>query len=165
VLQRVLRMLREKETLNWRILQAALIVVLLPLILPLAAVVLCLFFLHRMVLYMLIWLLWLPKGKDVLLVYSDSPIWHDYMTSQVLPLVRERAVILNWSERRKWPKWSFSVHVFHSFGGRQEFNPLVAVFRPFRPARLFRFWSAFKDWKRGYTEPVERLRNDLFLGL
>jgi hypothetical protein len=97
----------------------------------------------------------------VLLVFSDSPIWHDYMTTQVVPLVHNRAVILNWSERHKWSKWSFSVHVFRSFDGTNEFNPMVAVFRPFRRARLFRFWSAFKDWKRGDTEPVARLREEL----
>jgi len=154
---------RDKQPFVRRIARAALLVVLLPIIIPFAAAVLALYWLHRLVLYALIWLLWLPRGKDVLLVYSDSPIWHDYMRTQVLPLVQERAVILNWSHQSRWPKWSFSVHVFRSFGGRERFNPMVAVFRPFRSARVFRFWSAFKDWKRGYTEPVERLRNDLVL--
>ena len=32
-------------------------------------------------------------------------------------------------------------------------------------ARTFRFWPAFKEWKRGEAEPVERLRNELFLQL
>jgi hypothetical protein len=154
-------MVRENESATRRIAVMALVVVLLPIIIPFAAVVLVLYWLHKMALYGLIWLLWLPKGKDVLLVLSDSPIWHDYMTTQVVPLVQTRAVILNWSERHKWSKWSFSVHVFRSFGGTNEFNPMVAVFRPFRRARLFRFWSAFKDWKRGDTEPVARLREEL----
>ena len=158
-------MRREKQTLIHRIAswiaRAAFIVVFLPFIIPLVAAALALYWLHQLVLYALIWVLWLPRGKDVLLVYSDSPIWHDYMTRQVLPLVEERAVILNWSQRSRWPKWSFSAHVFRSLGGRREFNPMVAVFRPFRRAKLFRFWSAFKDWKRGYTEPVERLRSAL----
>lgn len=152
---------REKEKQTRRIAVTALIVILLPIIIPLAAVVLVLYWVHRVALYGLIWLLWLPKGKDVLLVHSDSPIWHDYMRTQVIPLVQNRAVILNWSERQKWSKWSFSVHVFRSFGGTNEFNPMVALFRPFRRARLFRFWSAFKDWKRGDTEPVTRLREEL----
>ena len=153
--------LREKQPLIHRIADAAFIVAFLPVIIPLVAAILALYWFHQLVLYALIWVLWLPRGKDVLLVYSDSPIWHDYITTQVLPLVQERAVILNWSQRNTWPRWSFSVHVFRSLGGREEFNPMVAVFRPFRRARLFRFWSAFKDWKRGYTEPVERLRSAL----
>ena len=154
-------MSRQKKSLVRRIGEAALIVVMLPVVLPLAALVLLLYGTHRIALYALIWLLWLPKGKDVLVVYSDSPIWHDYMTTQIVPLVEERAVILNWSERNKWPKWSFPTHVFRSFGGRRDFNPMVAVFRPFRRAKLFRFWSAFKDSKHGYSEPVDRLRNEL----
>ena len=97
----------------------------------------------------------------MLFVYSDSPIWHEYMTTQVLPLVQERAVVLNWSERKKWPRWSLGVAVFHHFGGSSDFNPLVVLFQPLHLARMFRFWSAFKDWKRGYKEPAERLTQEL----
>ena len=99
------------------------------------------------------------------MVYSDSPIWHEYMTTQVLPLVQERAVVLNWSERTKWSRWSLAVAVFHHFGGAGDFNPLVLFFKPLRMASIYRFWSAFKDWKRGYKEPVERLTQALVASL
>jgi hypothetical protein len=127
---------------------AAAVVVLLPFILPLAVLALLLSMLHRAVLYLLVWLVWLPRGKDTLFVYSDSPIWREYMTHVVLPLVEKRAIVLNWSERSKWRRWSFAGHVFRSFGGSTDFTPMVIVFRPLRLARLFRFWSAFKDWKQ-----------------
>jgi hypothetical protein len=52
--------------------------------------------------------------------------------------------------------------VFRSFGGRREFNPLVIVFRLFGRARSFRFWQPFQDWKRGYREPLEKIRQELF---
>ena len=120
---------------------------------------------HRFALYLLVWLLWLPRGKDVLVVYSDSPIWREYMTTQVLPLVQERAIVLNWSERKRWSRWWLGVPVFHNFGGESDFNPLVILFRPLRPARTFRFWLPFKDWKRDYREPVERLRQELVSAL
>ena len=158
-------MARRKQRLLPKLLTVVVFVLLCPLILPLVALGLSLFLLHRAVLYLLVWLLWLPSGKDTLFVYSDSPIWQEYMTREVLPLVEKRAVVLNWSERSKWRKWSFPQHVFRTFGGGYDFNPLVVRFRPFRRAKLFRFWSAFKDWKRGYTEPVERLTNDLRLSL
>jgi hypothetical protein len=87
------------------------------------------------------------------------------MREQVLPMVQERAVVLNWSERSKWRKWSFPAHVLRSFGGGQEFNPMVVLFQPFRRAQTFRFWLAFKHWKRGDTEPVERLRSELLINL
>jgi hypothetical protein len=155
-------MTRRKDPFLRRLRNAALVLVVLPLVLPLALITLALYLPYRIALYMLVWALWLPRGKDTLLVYSDSPIWHEYMVSEILPLVRVRAVVLNWSERNKWPRWSFGVYLFRTFGGNREFNPLVVLFRPFRRARTFRFWLPFKDWKRGYTEPVERLRQELF---
>jgi len=156
-------MSRQRQPLSRRALQASFIIVLLPLIVPLAILSLILLALHRIFLYMLVWLLWLPRGKDVLFVFSDSPVWRDYMAQQVLPLVQERAVVVNWSERSQWTKLWFPAHVLRTFGGGREFNPLVIVFRPLKGAQLFRFWQPFKDWKRGYTEPVERLTNDLRL--
>ncbi len=154
-------MTRQKKPFSRRLWQAALLLVLLPIILPLVLIALVLYFPHRLTLYMLVWVLWLSKGQDVLVVYSDSPIWHEYMATQILPLVQERAIVLNWSERSQWSRWSLHVHVFHYFGGDREFNPLVVLFRPFHRARTFRFWSPFKDWKRGDREPVERLREEL----
>jgi len=116
-------------------------------------------------LYLLVWALWLPRGKDVLLVYSESPIWQEYMTTQVLPLVQERAVVLNWSERKRWSHWSLATALFHQFGGAGDFNPLVVLFKPLRGANIYRFWSGFKDWKHGYREPVERLTQELVASL
>lgn len=155
-------MTRQKQPLLRELGQAVLIVALLPLILPLALFAVASHLLYRALLYLLVWAMWLPKGKDILFVYSDSPIWHEYMATEILPRVQERAIVLNWSERKKWSRWSLGVALFHHFGGDGDFNPLVVLFQPLRSARLFRFWSAFKDWKRGYKEPVERLRQELF---
>ena len=158
-------MSRQPKKIREQIANIVPVLVFLPLILPLLVVALVLFAAHQLVLYLLVWILWVPTGKDTLFVYSNSPIWHDYMTQQVLPLVHDRAIVLNWSERSTWRRWRLTQQVFYSFGGRREFNPMVIMFRPFRRAKLFRFWSAFKDWKCGYTEPVERLRNELRLSL
>jgi hypothetical protein len=158
-------MTRQKQPLLERLGQVVLIVVLLPLILPLALFAVASHLLYRALLHLLVWALWLPRGKDILFVYSDSPIWHEYMETQILPLVQERAIVLNWSERKKWSRLSLGVAVFRYFGGDGDFSPLVVLFQPLRSARLFRFWSVFKDWKRGYKEPVERLRQELFASL
>jgi hypothetical protein len=157
----VIRMSRQPTTVRERIKTIVLVCILLPLALPLIVVALLLFTLHRLVLYLLVWMLWVPNGKNTLLVYSDSPVWHDYMTEQVLPLVKDRAIILNWSERSTWRHWRLTQQVFYSFGGRREFNPMVIIFRPFRRAEVFRFWSAFKEWKQGHAGQVEELTNRL----
>ena len=156
-------MVREKKPANRRFAEVAGIALLLPLILPLLLIALMLYWLHRLLLYVLIWCIWLPRGKDALVVYSDSPIWRDYMMQQVVPLLEERAVVLNWSERSQWPRWSFATHVFRSFGGNRDFNPMVVLFRPLRRAKFFRFWSAFKEWKHGKTFEVDWLQRELNL--
>ena len=151
----------QMETFRGKLLAALVILIALPIWLPFLVIALFLFLLHRVALHVLIWVCWLPRGKNVLLVYSDSPIWHEYMTNQVLPLVKNRAIVLNWSERKKWPRWSLAAQAFWSFGGGNAFNPLVVVFRPTRPAKVFRFWAAFKDWKHGRTESVEAIRRQM----
>jgi hypothetical protein len=148
---------------RWERLLAGLVLVILsPIWVPLAVLVLILRFALGLLLYIAIWILWFPRGKDTLFVYSNSPIWENYMLEQVLPPVRERAIVINWSDRKRWKNWSLAVRAFHYFGGRRAFNPLVVIFRPLRSAKKFRFWSAFKEWKHGNQEPVETLRSDIF---
>ncbi len=151
----------QKTKFREKFLAVFLFLIALPIWLPFLVIVLTLFILRRVAVHILVWLCWLPRGKNVLLVFSDSPIWYEYMTTHILPLVRNRAVVLNWSERKKWARWSLAAQAFRSFGGESAFNPLVVVFRPMRPARVFRFWAAFKDWKHGRTGQVKRLMEEL----
>src|SRR5579863_9280507 len=119
-------MTRQKSLMWKQMLNGILLVILLPLIPFLLLFVLLLItfiLIYKYMLYALIWTIWLPRGKDILFVSSDSLIWHDYMKSQVLPLVQQRAVVLNWSERKTWPRWSLSVAVFRHFGQSHAYNP------------------------------------------
>lgn len=153
-------MTREPESIARKVLKFTLFVLLLPIILPLAIIGLVLHLLSNVV-YVLVWVLWLPKGKDVLYVSSDSPIWKEYMETEVFPLVATRAVVLNWSARSEWPRRSFAVRVFRTFGRKRDFNPMVILFRPFQRAKVFRFFAAFREWKHGNTAPIEQLSRDL----
>lgn len=112
--------------------------------------------------YIAVWLSWLPHQKNTLFVYSNSPIWQAYMLEQVLPLMEKQAVVLNWSDRKQWKKWSLSTLAFRYFRGRRNFNPLIIVFKPLQKARIFRFWEPFKEWKHGNAESVENLRREVF---
>src|SRR5215469_2289410 len=109
-------MSREPESTIRRVLSFSLIVLLFPIILLLAILALVLHVLNKAVVYLLVWVWWLPRGKDVLYVSSDSPIWKEYMEVEIFPLIAERAVVLSWSARSKWPKWSFAVRVLRTFG-------------------------------------------------
>ena len=141
--------------------QISLFVVLLPVTFPLFLIFILGVMLYQSGLYLLIWLLWLPRGKSVLFVSSDSPNWKEYMSNQVLPLVASRAVILNWSERKNWRRWSLATHFFRAYAGDREFNPMVVAFRPMHRAAFFRFYGPLKHWKHGNSEPVEWLRQEL----
>jgi hypothetical protein len=88
-------MTRRKQPFLRKLGQGILVVVLLPLVLPLALFAVANHLIYRALLYLLVWALWLPRGKDILFVYSDSPIWHDYMATQVLPLVQRQNFFLD----------------------------------------------------------------------
>jgi hypothetical protein len=155
----------QPQSTGRKVARIAFFALLLPVIVPLAIVGLSLHFLNKVVVYLLVWMWWLPSGKDVLYVSSDSPIWKEYMETEVFPLVAERAIALSWSARSKWPKWSFAVRVFRTFGRGRDFNPMVILFRPFRRARIFRFLPAFHDRKHGNSASVEQLRRNLMEAL
>jgi hypothetical protein len=146
--------MREKIRLPWW--SVPLAVVLLPVI----AVVVVLWAFVAVLLHIVVWVAWCPRGRYALLVYSNSPVWRDYFEEQVLPAVGTRAVVLNWSERKRW-NLSLAVVLFRVFGGFRQFNPLAMVFEPLAWLRRFRFYNAFRSFKHGRPAEVERLRDEL----
>lgn len=91
------------------------------------------------------------QGKDLLLVFSNSPHWQRYIEETWLPRWGHRAVVLNWSERSQWNgSAQAAVALFRAYAGGREFNPLgIVVPRQGRQARVVRFWLAFRDYKHG----------------
>lgn len=126
---------------------------------PLLMIVVLLYFLWGAFLYIAIWLIW--TKQLALFVYSDSPTWKDYIEKEILPYIQDRAVILNWSERKSW-KNSLPVLTFKYFGGYRNFNPIAFVFRPFHRVKIYRFFEAFKEFKHGDPKRVDRIKEELF---
>jgi len=112
-------------------------------------------------LHLAIWCVWCLRGRDILVVSSDSPVWHDYIEQNVLPRLGSRAVVLNWSRRKEW-RWSLARAAFFYFAGRREYVPLAVVFRPFRWTRTFRFWKPFRDYKHGRSEALQEMEREFF---
>ena len=156
-------MSRLKQPFLQRVMNAVLLILFLPFVLPLALVAIILFLLYRITLYLLVWALWLPRGKDILFVYSDSPISHEYMATEVLPLVQERAVVLNWSERTTWHKWSLGVAVFRHFGGDREYSPSRCVVSSSPSSESISLLASFQRLEAGSQrtcrEALPRLAN------
>ena len=138
-------------------------IVLSPLWIPLIFICFGAYVVASVGIYLAVWLLWLPRSKDILFVYSDSPIWHDYIEQHILPVIRERAIILNWSQRstRLWRR-SLAVAAFKHFGGYRDFNPMGIVFRPFHFAKVFRFHPTFRDYKHGKPEKLLAMQKEFF---
>ena len=146
-----------------RILLLAALLLLSPLILAFVFVFSILWALVSIVLSLLVWLLWCPRGRDILFVYSDSPVWHDYIEERILPRIEGRAVVLNWSDRRLWlESYSLASLVFRHFGGYREYNPMALYFRPLRWHRRFPFWKTFRDLKHGKPESLNRAEDEFF---
>ena len=120
-----------------------LVVVIVPLMPIILLAILCQLLALALVL-LGVWILWLPRGKDTLVVYSRSPHWMEYFETGLIPRVEHRAMILNWSDRAKWRTLDLRVLVFRAFGGRTSFNPMVILFRPFRLPEEFRFLKPFE---------------------
>lgn len=134
----------------------AIIILLLISFSPILIVALVLYLLWGLILSTAIWLTW--RKRFVVFVYSDSPTWKDYIEREFLPQIQDQAMILNWSERRKW-KNSLAVLAFRYFGGYRNFNPIGIVFRPFHFVKTYRFFEAFKH---GNVKKVEEIKRELF---
>ena len=134
---------------------------LLIVLLPLVVIAVLLWLISSLLLLSVVWLTWCPRRRYALVVYSSSPIWQEYFETQVISQLGERAVVLNWSERKRWTL-SLPVILFRVFAGTRDFNPIAIVFEPLLWPRSFRFYKAFRSFKHGRPEDVERLRLEFF---
>ena len=67
-------------------------------------------------------------GRFGLLVYSNSPHWKRFIEERWIPLLADRCVVVNWSERSTWAaKHPLEQKVFRRFAGALEFNPIAIV--------------------------------------
>ena len=107
---------------------------------------------------------WGREGKELVLVYSNSPHWRDRFENEILPRIQEKAVVLNWSERStpEWKRRPLEVRIFRLWGGHREFNPMAIVFSPGKKVRTIRFWQAYRDFRHGKPMPLRQKEEELF---
>ena len=108
--------------------------------LVLAAVAILAHVVRQVGLYAIVWFWWVGlASRRVLFVYSDSPNWKDYIEQVILSRLPENSVVLNWSQRRQWPRLGISIWLFRAFAGSLEFNPIGLVFERFGLVARYRF--------------------------
>ncbi|GEM_PF-2480161 len=120
---------------------------------------------------------WGPQNKHILLVYSNSPHWKDYIEKNIIPKIKPYAEILNFSEKSNWHllEDQTGVRLFLAFSGVQkikskgkigwfgkEYNPVVIVLLPDAKPKIFHFWKAFRDYKHGKDKKLRILEDELF---
>jgi hypothetical protein len=134
----------------------------MPVLLPVWIIAGALFLWLALAIHLAVLLWWVPKGRRVIFVYSNSPNWQEYVEANILPRLPKTATVLNWSERSVWPFWSVAVWTFNLYGGSREFNPLGIVIRPFRTPKRFRFWRAFREYKHGKPGSLHAVEREFF---
>lgn len=116
-------------------------------------------------LHLALCLAWLPRGRRVLFVTSDSPKWKPYLDEQVVPRLPKGTVVLNWSESARWSPFSIGVWLFRMWSGPREYNPIAIVVRPLGSPKVFRFFGPFEEQKRGRPEALQSVESALFAEL
>jgi hypothetical protein len=101
------------------------------------------------------------EGKDVLIVYTDSPHWGAYIEANWLPRWGERAVVLNRS--LPWSPEQVDARLWRAVAGNAEHTPVVIVVSANGRARIVRFWRAFRDYQHGFESALISAENELEL--
>ena len=144
-----------------------LIIVLSPLLfvfLLLLALGLPFYFVYRLLLRLAFEALVGARGRRILLVYSRSPVWQEYVETNWLPRIGEHAMVLNWSDRALWSKGrsSMAAWVFRHWAPSENFNPMAIVFPQFRPVKRVGFYYAFRDYKHGKVQTLADAERQMF---
>jgi len=132
------------------------------LLIPWAIVVLLGYIVYAILFAIVVRVVCVFRGRYIVFVHSNSPVWQNYLATNILPRLPADTVILNWSNHLKWRWFSFSVRVFRRYGGDTEFNPIGLVCAPLRGVKTFRFWQPFKDFKHGNDKPLKDMEDKFF---
>lgn len=127
----------------------ALLIVALPFLIPGA--------IKGMFLRIRFWQIARREGKSVLLVYSNNPKWKLFFEQNIIPPAGDHAIVLNLSDQVHWNKKSWPVQVFRHWGGTREFNPLAIMSCGPLRIQVFRFYRAFRAYKKGNPVPLQEV--------
>ena len=102
-----------------------------------------------------------PKGKFVLLAYTNNRKWVPYIEEQLLPRIGDVCVIVDRSDAQWKERFPLEANVISHWGGFREHNPLAVIFPAGERPRVIRFYKAFQDVQRGKRERLEHASQQL----
>ncbi len=86
-------------------------------------------------------------GKDVLVVYTDSPHWKEYIETRWLTRFGDRAI--SFDRSLPWHEDQVEARLWRAVAGPVEHTPVVIVVPARGKVQVVRFWLAFRDYKHG----------------
>ena len=98
-------------------------------------------------------------GKDLLIVYTASPHWEEYIEREWLPRWGERAVVLNRS--KPWKPNSAEANLWFAHRTGREHTPLAVVIPLRGRVKVVRFFKAFRDHKHGKGAALQAKEREL----
>lgn len=104
---------------------------------------------------------WFSRGKFVFFLYSDSKIWKEYFEKELIPRVKDEAIVWNWSTRlaNGWNKELPEAKLLDLFGGGYLY-PTAYLVTPEGEVEIFNFHDAYirfiKSGKPEYKELESR---------
>ena len=119
----------------------------------------------KLVVLICIWAVWGVKGKDLLVIYSDSPYWKEYFENGLLPQIESRSYSLNLSTRAKMQTYNLQILAFDLFKYEKDYNPMVVLFPFLRWPRRYQYYQAFKEFKHGKENALTKVENQVFEAL
>jgi hypothetical protein len=106
---------------------------------------------------------WSPEGKHILFVYSESRYWQEYIESNIVPSIKNKAVFLNGSKRSEWKKnMPLEAKAVSHWGGDLEFNPIAIVFASNQKVKIIHFYKAFEDFDHGKHKLLKEKEAELY---
>lgn len=97
--------------------------------------------------------------KDLLIVYTESPIWQPRIEQDWLARWGQRAVLLNRS--KSWSSGDLRARLWRSLGGFIEHTPLAIVVPANGEPTVVRFFTAFRDFKHGKSHRLREAEAEL----
>lgn len=88
---------------------------------------------------------WFANGKYVFFLYSDSKKWKTYFEEKLIPKIKQKAVVWNWSTRIMdgWQKDILEAKILSAFRPAGYFYPMAIVFLPNGEVKIFQFYTAY----------------------
>lgn len=107
---------------------------------------------------------WFSKGKRIFFLYSDSKKWKDHFEKKVIPKIKKKAVICNWSTRFEegWDEKNINYQVFKLFKPLGSFCPLAIVFLPDGKIKTFQFYELYIKKLKSNTPEYDRMEKEFF---